>query len=181
MSGTLRMPKPTVQASKPRRRRRRAVGPPAAPPRPAHPAWPPRRGRAGEHVAAAELHVELVAAALLPGDVQHLLRDVHSHHPALRPTARRRAKAKSPVPQQTSSADAPGPTPGQHDPQLAPAMVQPGGHEVVQPVVRAGDAVEHLPDLARLGRGVDAGPGGRAPAGLPAPAGREYALMARRG
>lgn len=107
-----------------------------------------------ERVAAAELHVELVAAALLAGHLEHLLRNVHPDDPpggADGPAQGEGevARAAADVQRRVSEAHA-----GQHHPHLPPPVVEPGGHEVVQTIVPARDVVEHLPDPARVGVGV---------------------------
>ena len=93
----------------------------------------------------------LKAAALLAGDLQHLLRYVRADHPALGAygTPERKGEVTR------AAADIEGRRPraylGQHHPHVAPTMVEPGRHEIVQPVIGAGDVVEHLANLTRLG------------------------------
>ena len=63
------------------------------------------------------------------------------------PTRRRSSSARSPVPQHTSSADAPGPTCGHVHRPRPPAMVQARRHDRVHRVVAPRDPVEHRSDL----------------------------------
>ena len=76
-------------------------------------------------------------------------REVHARPPRRR--AARSSIARSPVPVATSSAREPGPDAGEVGRARAPAVVHPGRHERVHPVVDARDAVEHRAHL-RLGQ-----------------------------
>ena len=129
-SATLRTPKPTVAASKARilERAARARCPgPTPPPRPRRPTC----ARASSSIGA------------------------EKSSPTTRPVGpirRRSSSARSPVPQQTSSADAPGPTASHVDRAGTPAMVQPGRHDRVHRVVATRDPVEHRSDLTLVRR-----------------------------
>ncbi len=103
-----------------------------------------------QYIAQAELHIQLIPPTLLPSHIEHLLRNIHRHHPTLRAhrSLQREGEVAGPAAyvedlrSRTHS--------GEQHPELAPAMVQTGGHQVVQTVVGPRDAVEHLPYLAGL-------------------------------
>ena len=80
---------------------------------------------------------------------------------------------RSPVPQQTSSAESPGPSRGPVGGAFAPAVVEAGAHQRVEQVVARRDPVEHAVDLLRELGGV--------PGGLGRPGHGSQASRARRG